>query len=279
MTCTSLALLLALSLLPTQALARVHLIEASSPPRDVWLTPTGAFLPLEAAALGTRVGASFNYTSLKVLGVDISQSQLQLHGQVAFWDRLEIGLMIPILSVLAPDRGDDQLDIGNLRLGAKLKLWGRSGTPFTISYFLKATFPTYSDGDVVKREKIGYRLHHGLLASGEYRGAVYGVGVAPFHWITESARRHLMDIGGYVGYKLHRMIAAQVTIQSIVPLDPSGDPGVVLSPTLRFSPLESLYFDIGGRFALNDEGRINTGSPILPVGGRAQLALGVGYRW
>lgn len=75
------------------------------------------------------------------------------------------------------------------------------------------------------------------------------------------------------------MLGDSGSFRSTLPLDPSGDPAVVLSPALRFSPTESLYFDLGGRFALNEEGRINTGSAILPLGGRAQLALGVGYRW
>jgi hypothetical protein len=275
---TSLALLLALSLLPTTAAAQVQVRDAAPPPRNVWLTPAGAFLPVEAASLATRVGVAFNYTSNDLLG-GVAHSQLQLHGQLALYDRFELGLMIPLISVLAPERGDDQVDLGNLRLDAKVKLWGRSGSPLTLSYFIKIGLPTYSNGDV-DRDALGYRVHHGLLVGGEYKGAVYGFSLAPLHWLDISGRDlHLMDIGGYVGYKLHRMIGLQLTFQTVVPLDPSGDAAVVLSPAVRFSPTESMYIDLGGRFALNEEGRINTGSAILPIGGRAQLALGVGYRW
>lgn len=285
-----LALLALLSIgLPAIASAQPQLTAAPSP-RDVWLTPLGALIPLDAAALGSRAGLGFNYTSLGYHDSDIGQMQLLLYAQVAMHDRVEFGMMVPLVSLIAPGHGETQADLGNLRLEAKLRIWGPSGSPLTVSYFAKATLPTYSNS-LINRGRLGVRLHHGLLVGGELGGAVYGASVAPLHVLREEGSNDdFVDLGAYVGYRLHRYVAVQLTFQAMVmpgissPASATNAPAsetstaFLLAPALRFTAAPNVHIDVSGRFALDEDGRLYTGTDLL-AGGRAQLTLALDFRW
>jgi hypothetical protein len=243
-------------------------------PGEVWLTPASGLIPVEGAALGSRIVLGFDYSSQTVDDVELSLSQVWLLAQVAFADRIEVGLMLPLLSTISLDRGSES-DMGNLRLDAKLKLLGRTGGAGAVSYFVKLTLPTYT-AEIDDRGSLGVWLHHGVLTGGENKGVLYGLSLALVHWIRSGTDFHLVDVGGYLGYRLLTNFAVQLTIQNTVPAAPSGKMAIVLSPVLRVTPVARLYFEVGGRFAVSEEGQLNTGSSFIS-GGRSQLLVGLGY--
>lgn len=239
-------------------------------------------LPVESGALDSHVHLQLMYSHASTEGIlghsaDWDVAVLGIEGQYAFADRLEVGLNVPFVSYRAASWGtlsDSDVQLGNIILGLKGKLFGSSSGPIAVSLFLNTLLPTASGID--NREFA--ILHGGAAASVSVLMLTFGGDVGVYHLINGKGTDgsiFLVDLFGAV--KILPFLGAQLAMQMGTPFYPdeaNGDPGVAFCPAVQLFPLPFLHFGIGARIAANDNGRL-----LYNAGGRASLVFSGGLNF
>jgi hypothetical protein len=245
--------------------------------------PSQYLLPIESGALDSHVDLQFlySYWSLSFGGRDLGGVNIFLLGleaQVAFLDRLEVGLNIPFLvhayaTVASSSASASQSDteFGNIALDLKVKIVGESTGSWAVSAFANTILPTGTG--LSSRDFAATQL--GAAGSGTVSIATFGADMGAYWFINGNGSDsvlYLIDLFG--GVRIHPMFAAYLGFQIGVPVKPSGgDAAFAIAPGLQFFPIPALHIDLGTRIAVNDAGRAYT--PL----GRANLTFAAGYRF
>jgi hypothetical protein len=270
---------LVLAILLFAAPARAGVLFGPGPGERLLQPPSQYFMPIEAGALDNHVDLQLVYTyfSLSVLGhsVDTHVAMLGAEGQIALFDRIQIGLNIPFLNHATAAVGSGvatDTEFGNMLLKLKVKIIGSSSGPFCLSAFLNTLFPT---GSALKSHDFA-GLHGGVGAS---------FGISRF---TLNADIAVYDLFGSKGNGLTGLLvdlhaaakilflAPYLALQLATPLDgiDTHTPGVALSAGLQFFPITWIHLDLGTRVALNDNAKL-----FYSALGRATLVFGAGFRF
>ena len=246
-------------------------------PRGPMLQPISTLVvPVEIAALSSRVDLQFSYTRLSFGRRDFNSLALSLDAQYAIHDALEVGLTIPLLTHAFTALGQlplTDVTFGNVAINLKGKLYGRSDGPFAVSLYTNTTLPTNSHPDINERGFVG--IHSGVSATGHLSMLTMGIGTGVYAWVLPSPSPnivlYLFDF--FVGAMLHPMVGLQIAFQVGAPIHPSGgEAGFAALPGVKFFPTPNVHLDLAARIG-NTSGRAYTG------GGTAALIFSGGYQF
>ncbi len=144
------------------------------------------------------------------LAVVGQQAFLQLGASMAFWDRLLVAVNLPLALIQGGDSpavasaqkltfsSPSSTQVGDLRLDARVRLFGENGGPFQIGTGASLHFPTAPKDSFAGEGAV--RLEPHLLLGGQHRGFVWSAaGGALFRASDNPA---LVTFGAGVGYGL-----------------------------------------------------------------------------
>ncbi|MFO0675119.1 MAG: OmpA family protein [Polyangiaceae bacterium] len=204
---------------------------------------------------------------------------VNLGGTVTVWDRLRVGLDLPIqlhafgtggvvrgVSYEAPKRSTS---LGDLRLGADVRVHGTAGDPFTIAAGLRILFPT---GDVASYASDGsVRVAPRLAVAGDVGGFTYAARVGldvrgRSELVADSAIGTSLTFGAAAG--LRALDSALVLGPELSGSALVGGPSVSSAST---TPIEALFgfhyalrnvrFGVGAGAGLNQ----GLGNPVARI--------------
>jgi hypothetical protein len=230
-------------------------------------------MPVEVAGLSTHLNLNLMYTNFELFGPRVNVVQLGIEGQVAILDRLELGVMIPVLvhGWINGSGGDAETEFGNLILNLKLKLVGASRGPFALSMYFNTTLPTTS-ADLGTREYAG--IQGGVAAAGKLGVVTFGANTGPWSFIAEGEGLVIYQIDFFVGAMPLNWLGLQLALQLGIPVHNAGDQtAFAMTPAAQFWPAGGFHIDIGTRIAISDFGRFYTNFA------RATFNLAIGYDW
>jgi hypothetical protein len=132
--------------------------------------PSQYFFPIETGALDSHADLQLVYTRVAWPGASDSANgvQLSVEGQIALFDRIQLGVNIPFVSHDVYSAGTPRIigvAFGDMVLKVKVKLLGSSAGPFAVSAFVNALLPTRSPTSADLSPRDYAAIHGGVGAS------------------------------------------------------------------------------------------------------------------